>query len=177
MAITRDAATFTELRKQLGKCQGAAALPGGAAQPVRHGRRRAGKIRLRRQCARGHREAIRPQPADGAGTESHPAQVFPGRKHLSASITISAKSRCRTFCTRASPIRSSSPSGTANMCAAFRSRWRRTSASAIAASSTMRPARCAMWCRTTCCRCWAISPWIRRPGKITKRNAIRKRRC
>ena len=30
-----DAATFTELRKQLGEAQAAAALPGGAAKPVR----------------------------------------------------------------------------------------------------------------------------------------------
>ena len=65
-----------------GRCQGAAALSRGAAQPVRHGCRGTGKIRLRRQCARRHRKAFRPQPADGAGTQSHAAQVLSRREYL-----------------------------------------------------------------------------------------------
>ena len=32
-----------------------------------------------------------------------------------------------------------------------------------AAATTTRPARCATWCRTTCCSCSASSPWSRRP--------------
>ena len=38
--------------------------------------------------------------------------------------------------------------------AASRSPWPRISACRIAAASTTRPGRSAMWCRTTCCRCW-----------------------
>ena len=78
---------------------------------------------------------------------------FP-RRTSSASITTSARSRCRTSSTRASPIRCSSRCGTATTSAASRSPWPRISACRIAGSSTTRPARCATWCRTTCCRCW-----------------------
>ena len=34
--------------------------------------------------------------------------------------------------------------------------------SRTAAATTTRPARCATWCRTTCCSCSASSPWSRR---------------
>ena len=39
----------------------------------------------------------------------------------------------------------------------------RPSASRAAAATTTTPARCATWCRTTCCSCSAWSRWSRRP--------------
>ena len=42
-------------------------------------------------------------------------------------------------------------------------RGRDASASKAASATTTRPARCATWCRTTCCSCSASSRWSRRP--------------
>ena len=70
----------------------------------------------------------------------------------SASITTSAKSRCRTCSTSASATRSSSRSGTATTSTACRSPWPRASESRAAEASTTRRARSATSSRTTCCR-------------------------
>jgi glucose-6-phosphate 1-dehydrogenase len=43
----------------------------------------------------------------------------------------------------------------------------------FARSSTIRRARCATWCRTTCCNCCASSQWSRRPRAIRTRCATR----
>ena len=45
------------------------------------------------------------------------------------------------------------------------------SASKAAARSTTRPARCATWCRTTCCNCCASWPWSRRRSSDAGRRA------
>ena len=42
-----------------------------------------------------------------------------------------------------------------------------------AATSTTRPARCATWCRTTCCSCCASSRWSRRLAATPTRCATR----
>ena len=76
------------------------------------------------------------------------------RNRSSASTTTSARSRCRTSSTRASPT------------PIFEPLWNRhyvrshpdhhggsRSACRTAAPSTTRPARCATLCRTICCRC------------------------
>ena len=47
------------------------------------------------------------------------------------------------------------------------------SAWAHAAGTTTTPARCATWCRTTCCRCSAWSRWNRRPMSTGKPSATR----
>ena len=41
------------------------------------------------------------------------------------------------------------------------------------AATTTRPARCATWCRTTCCSCSASSPWSRRPRWTPMRCATK----
>ena len=60
-----------------------------------------------------------------------------------ASITTSARKPCKTFCTSALPIHSSSRYGIANTFATFKSRWRRISACRAAAPSTRKWARSA----------------------------------
>ena len=60
----------------------AAALSGHSAQPVRHGRRRAGEGGLRQGCPRGRGEAVRPRPGLGPGVEPHAASLLPGAGHL-----------------------------------------------------------------------------------------------
>ena len=44
-------------------------------------------------------------------------------------------------------------------------------------SSTMRPARCATWCRTTCCSCCASWRWNRRPAPMPTPCAMKSSRC
>ena len=89
-------------------------------------------------CARGRarrrREAVRPRPRLGAGAERDAPHGRSPSRRSSASITTSARSRCRTSCTSASPTRSSSRSGTATTSRACRSRWPRASASRAAGS-------------------------------------------
>ena len=55
-------------------------------------------------------------------------------------------------------------------------RGRNRSAPARAAITT-RAARCATWCRTTCCSCSASSPWSRRPPTTPTRCATKSSRC
>ena len=52
-------------------------------------------------------------------------------------------------------------------------RRRGTRRRAARRSSTIRPARCATWCRTTCCSCCASSRWSRRPPAMRMRCATR----
>ena len=84
---------------------------------------------LPRERARHRREAVRARPRLGAGAERHAARGLPGAQRSSASITTSARRRCRTSCTSASPTRSSSRSGTATTSRTCRSPWPRASAS------------------------------------------------
>ena len=102
--------------------------------------------------ARHRREAVRPRSRVGAGAEPRAARGLPRGVRSSASITTSARRRCRTSCTSASPTRSSSRSGIATTSRTCRSRWPRASASRAAASSTKRPASSATSSRTTCSR-------------------------
>ena len=91
---------------------------------------------MRAWCWRSRSAAILRRRASSTPSCS---STFP-RNRSSASITTSARSRCRTSCTRASATPFSSRSGTAPTSAACRSRWPRTSTCAAAASSTRRPA-------------------------------------
>lgn len=34
--------------------------------------------------------------------------------------------------------------------------------------------RCVTWCRTTCCNCWRLSRWNRRPASMQRRSATRR---
>ena len=45
------------------------------------------------------------------------------------------------------------------------------------AATTTAPARCATWCRTTCCSCSAWSPWSRPPRSTARPSATRSSRC
>ena len=44
-------------------------------------------------------------------------------------------------------------------------------------ATTTTPARCATWCRTTCCSCSAWSPWSRRRTSTARPSATRSSRC
>ncbi len=93
------------------------------------------------------------------------------------SITISAKRPSRTSWRSASATVSSSRCGTTATSTTFKSRWRRPSASSIAAPSTKRPARCATWCRITLWRWYRWSRWSRRIRSSPNRCATRRPRC
>ena len=147
-------ATFTELRKQLGEAKRPLhylAMPPSLFATVAEALRKSGcaeNARLVIEKPFGHNRAYRARAEPTVGA------VLPRGRTYSGSTTISARSRCRTSSTRASPTRSSSRSGTGprpqhpdHHGGEFRRR--RT-----AATSTTRPARSATWCRTTCCRCW-----------------------
>ena len=124
-----DPATFTELRKQLGKSQAPLhylAVPPSLFGTVAQGLQKAGCANNARVV---DREAFRPRPALRRWSSTAPCTRSSPRKTSTASITTWARSRCRTSSTLASPTPSSSPSGTATTCAAFRSPWRRISAS------------------------------------------------
>ena len=122
--------------------------------------RRAGKAaRLRRRLVRGDQRARRRAVHRAAASF--------------ASITTSARRRCRTCWRCVSAIRCSSRCGAAAASSTCRSPSPRTSASSGARSSTIRPARCATWCRTTCCSSCASSRWSRRPPAMRTRCATR----
>ena len=72
-----DAETFKRLRATLGDAQDAAALPRGAAQPVRHGGGCARRLGLRQGRAPGDREAVRPQPRPARTLSRLLAQNYP----------------------------------------------------------------------------------------------------
>ena len=91
--------------------------------------------------------------ASAAALNDEVHQALPRARRSSASTTTWARRRCRTSWCSASPTASSSRSGTATSSTTCRSPWPSRSASRAAAASTRRPARCATWCRTTCCRC------------------------
>ena len=82
-----------------------------------------GRCRLPRQRAHHRREAVRPRSGLGARAERDAAQYLPEERRSSASITTSARRRCRTCCTSASPTRCSSRCGTAITSRTCRSRW------------------------------------------------------
>ena len=86
---------------------------------------------------------------DSAQELNHQVNAVFMRTRCSASITISAKRRCRTFWFSVLRTESSSPSGTATTSIMCRSRLRRQWGSRAAGRFMRRPARCAMWCRTT----------------------------
>ena len=68
------------------------------------------------------REAVRHRPRYGARAADGDREGLPGEHRSTASITTSAKSRCKTSWRCALPIRSSNRSGIATTCRASRSR-------------------------------------------------------
>ena len=104
------------------------------------------------------RDLTAPQPInDAVGT------VVRRERRPSASIITSARRRCRTSWRCASAMRCSSRCGTPTTSTTCRSPWPKPSASSDrGAYYDDMPARCATWCRTTCCNCCAWWRWSRR---------------
>ena len=151
---------------------GSATAIKGAQQPVFYleippflfGTRGQGARRSRAHQARPRRgrEAVRARPRVGEGARRgappvHRRVAAPAHRPLP-----------REDGARGDPLspvrrtRCSSRSGTGTTSRACRSRWRRTSASRTAATSTIRSARCATSWSTTSCR-WSRPPRWRRP--------------
>ena len=157
------------LESKLGARRAPAPLPGHPAEHVPDGDRAAARGRpAPTRRARRRREAVRPRSRLGARAQRDPAPRLPRGRRSSASITTSARRRCRTSSTSASPTRSSSRSGTGTTSRTCRSRWPRASASRGAASSTRRPASSATSSRTTSCRSSATSRWRRRRATLRR---------
>ena len=138
-----DPATYARLKRALQRREAADPLPRDSAEHVRRRRARARERRLRRECARHRRKAVRPRPGLRAGAEPVRCTPCSPSPPYSASTIISARRRCRTCCTFASRTRFSSRSGIATTSIACRSRWPKISASRVAARSTKRSARSA----------------------------------
>ena len=121
-----DPATFARLKAELGEAKRPLhylAIPPSMFPTVIGQLRQAG---LHRAGARRRREAVRPRSRFGARAQrDHPSRASP-RRRSSASITTSARRRCRTSSTSASPTRSSSRSGTGTTSRTCRSRWPRS---------------------------------------------------
>ncbi len=80
----------------------------------------------------------------------------------SASTTTSARRACRTCSSRGSPTRFLEPLWNAELHRPRADHRRRVARRRhAAAATTTTPARCATWCRTTCCSCSAWSRWSR----------------
>ena len=115
-----DPKTYTDLAKHLdeleqerGTAEEQALLPGGAAGRLRHdhactSRRRTSSSRLRATSRRALdasrlREAVRPRPRQRARAQRHDRDACSTSRRCSASITTSARRRCRTCSSSASP--------------------------------------------------------------------------
>ena len=98
--------------------------------------------------ARRRGEAVRPRPRVGARAGRRAAPVHRRVAALPDRPLPRQDGHSRRSSTSGSPTRCSSRSGTATTSTASRSRWPRTSASRIAATSTTRSARCVTWSST-----------------------------
>ena len=159
-----------------------AVLSGDAARRFRADRDRARPRRpaargWRRLATAGGREAVRHRSRLRQGAERSSARASSPSTSCTGSIIISARRRCRTSWCCASPTACSSRSGTAITSTMSRSPSTRSSASAIAAASTTRPARCATWCRTICSSCCRWWRWSRRRISTRMRCAPPRPRC
>ena len=129
--------------------------------------RRAGREPRSRTAvhARHRREADRPRPRRApARSTTHVARVLRRERRSSASTTTSARRRCRTSWCCASPTASSSRCGTSKYIDHVQITVAEEEGVGDARpATTRRPARCATWCRTTCCSCSALMamepPW------------------
>ena len=119
----------------------ATAAPGGGAP------RAAAAVR-----ARHHREAVRHRSGDGARAEPRRSTRRWTSGRSTESITTWARRPSRTCWCSGSRTASSSRCGTTTSSITSRSPAPRASASRRAAATSSRPAACATWCRTTCCR-------------------------
>ena len=126
----QDPATFDHLRKALGDAARPLhylAVPPPLFATVAAGLSKSGcATDARVVCEKpfGH-DLASARPSTARCTSRSPSRAF------SASITTSAKNRCRTFSTSASPTPSSSRSGTATTSRACRSPWPKLSASPV----------------------------------------------
>src|SRR3979409_1980668 len=93
-----------------------------------------------------------------------------------ASITTSARRRCRTSWCCASPMACSNRSGIAITSIMSRSSSMNSSASATAAVSMPQPAHCATWCRTICSNCCRWLGWSLQSVSMRIRSARRRAR-
>ena len=100
---------------ELGEAEAPAALSGDSAQHVRHRRGGARRIRLRQDARLVIEKPFGHDRASAQALNAMLRAVLSRKRTSSASTITSARSRCRTSSTPASPIRCSSRSGTATM--------------------------------------------------------------
>ena len=156
---------YLAIPPQLRRCQRESSQGSRAGQPGR----------ARDVHARHRREADRPRPGERPRDQHLGGAGRSPRARPIASTTTWARRRCRTCWCCASPTASSSRCGTEvhRPRADHRGRGGRRSSTietgemiGSRSATTRASARCATWCRTTCCRCCAWWPWSR-PGRWT----------
>ena len=131
-------------------------LPGDGSKLFRSDRREAGGQWVdgpkRRPLAPGdYRKALRPRSGISEGSKSaNPAKLLT-KNRFTVSIIIWEKKPFKILWRSVSPTESSSRSGTAAISIMCRFPWRKLWAWKAAAATTIRPARCAIWCQTTSC--------------------------
>ena len=136
-----------------GRRQAALPLPRHPAVAVRDGGQGPRRLRVRHERPDRRGEAVRPRPRQRRGAERHHPPLLPRGAASSGSTTSSARSRCRTCSTPASPTPSSSRSGTAPTSTTCRSRWPRTfDVDGPRPLLRRHRAASATSSRTTCCR-------------------------
>ena len=96
------------------------------------------------------------------------------RTRFSASIIISARKRSRTCWRCGSAISCSNRCGTPPASSPSRSASAKPWGWKAAAIIMTAWARCATWCRTTCCNCWRWSPWNRQRALIRPPCAMKR---
>ena len=119
---------------------------------------------LTKTGSRRRREAVRPRPAPQRARWPTSSTTTSTSPSSTGSTTTSGSWASRRYCSSASPTPCSSRSGTGTTSSACRSRWRRVSASRIAATSTTPSVLCAMSSPTTSCRWWRPPRWRRPSG-------------
>ncbi len=147
-----DAATYGARRRRDQGRRAPGLLPGDPAVPVRHGGEGPAEAGLTKHGPRRRGEAVRPRPRLGAGARRRAAPVH---RRVAA---LPDRPLPRQDGPRGDPLpplrEHDARAGVEPQLrrVACRSRWPRTSASTIAATSTTRSARCATWWSTTSCR-------------------------
>ena len=131
-----------------------------------------------RDLAAGAREADRPRPRLGPRDQRRGRRGLRGAADLPHRPLPRQGERAEPAGHCASPTRFLEPLWNAALHrprADHRRRDRRRRRAA--AATTTRPARCATWCRTTCCSCSAWSRWSRRRTSTARPCATRSSRC
>ena len=172
-----DAATFAELRKQLGKAQRPMhylAVPPSLFATVAEA---LAQLRLRRECPAGDREAVRPQPRHRACIEPPAGEHVPGGEYLPDRPLPGqgAGPEHRLYALRQLDVRAAVEPQPHRQHPDHHGGEFRRAGSRPLLRRNRRNSRCAS--RTTCCRCWRSLRWTRRQAKSTRQCATRSRRC